>query len=68
MKGGSLHSKLIKNGPLKEILIQTYAIKLLNALSYLHDEMNICHRDIKCANILIDDKDNIKLADFGCSK
>ena len=37
------------------------------ALEYCHDVVNIIHRDIKPENILIDDNDDIKLADFGVS-
>lgn len=36
-------------------------------LQHLHKN-NIIHRDIKCANILIDNNNNIKLGDFGIIK
>ena len=36
-------------------------------VQYLHSE-NICHRDIKAANILCQDLTSVKLADFGASK
>ncbi|KAJ2901919.1 hypothetical protein MKZ38_001271 [Zalerion maritima] len=38
--------------------------QIMQGVSYLHD-LNICHRDIKCENILIANGGIIKLADFG---
>ncbi|EEF49828.1 mitogen activated protein kinase kinase kinase 3, mapkkk3, mekk3, putative [Ricinus communis] len=65
--GGSISSLLGKFGSFPEAVIRTYTQQLLLGLEYLHNN-GIMHRDIKGANILVDNKGCIKLADFGASK
>ncbi len=38
--------------------------QIINGMDYLHQN-NIIHRDLKLENIIIDDKKNIKIIDFG---
>ncbi|KAL0367570.1 UNVERIFIED_CONTAM: Mitogen-activated protein kinase kinase kinase NPK1 [Sesamum radiatum] len=65
--GGSISSLLGKFGSFPESVIRMYTKQLLIGLEYLHKN-KIMHRDIKGANILVDNKACIKLADFGASK
>ncbi|XP_057538830.1 mitogen-activated protein kinase kinase kinase NPK1-like [Amaranthus tricolor] len=65
--GGSISSLLGKFGSFPESVIRMYSKQLLLGLEYLHKN-GIMHRDIKGANILVDNKGCIKLADFGASK
>ncbi|OMO61224.1 hypothetical protein CCACVL1_23655 [Corchorus capsularis] len=65
--GGSISSLLGKFGAFPEAVVRMYTKQLLLGLEYLHKN-RIVHRDIKGANILVDNKGCIKLADFGASK
>jgi serine/threonine protein kinase len=67
MPGGSLSSMLKKFGIMNETVIRKFLKQILAGLAYLHGN-NIVHRDIKGANVLVDDRGNVKLADFGASK
>lgn len=40
---------------------------MVNALSFLHKELNVIHRDVKPSNILANRKGEIKMCDFGIS-
>jgi serine/threonine protein kinase len=45
-----------------------YVKQIASALKYMHEELHICHYDVKPANILLDNKGNAVLIDFGISK
>lgn len=47
--------------------IKCYMKQLLTGLHYCHLN-NVLHRDIKGSNLLIDNKGNLKLADFGLAR
>ncbi len=65
--GGSVTSLLRNYGAFEEPLVRNWVRQLLLGLNYLH-ERDIIHRDIKGANMLVDNKGGIKISDFGISK
>ena len=65
--GGSVATMLVNYGSLGETLIANFVRQILQGLNYLHSK-DIIHRDIKGANILVDNKGTVKISDFGISK
>lgn len=63
---GSL-AALYQKYHLQDSQVSAYTRQILNGLHYLH-RRNVLHRDIKCANILVDASGLVKLADFGLAK
>lgn len=63
---GSL-AALYQKYRLQDSQVSAYTRQILIGLNYLH-QRNVLHRDIKCANILVDSNGLVKLADFGLAK
>jgi serine/threonine protein kinase len=68
LSGGSLDDYVRRHGALDESEAMKYVKQIARALKYMHEEHHICHYDVKPANILLDDKGNAVLIDFGISK
>ena len=66
-KRGTISDLILNKGALQEKEVSKYCQQILKGLAYLH-ESKIVHRDLKCANILLDSYNNCKLTDFGISK
>ena len=63
MGAGRFHGVLERFGALTQSMVMNYTVQILRGLEYLHGE-NVVHRDIKSANILVDESGVIKLSDF----
>jgi len=68
-EGGSMTDLLEANAgfSLPEDCIRAVCASIVLGLEYLHGIANVCHRDIKCGNVLLTSDGNVKLADFGVS-
>jgi len=56
-----------KNLHIPILKIKHFMFQILEGIAYAHSQ-NICHRDLKPDNILVDEKENIKICDFGSAK
>ncbi|CCI46775.1 unnamed protein product [Albugo candida] len=65
--GGTIASMLKQFDAFSEPLIRIFVRQIVAGVAYLH-RMGIVHRDIKGANVLVNEQGVAKLADFGCSK
>lgn len=64
VSGGELFDYLVKKGRLTPKEARRFFRQIISALDFCHSH-SICHRDLKPENLLLDDKNNIKIADFG---
>ena len=66
-EGGSLADLVRSKGCLSESDATSYILQVAEALAYIHAE-NMNHLDVKPANILLNDRNEAILIDFGLSK
>lgn len=68
MSGGSVYDILHKKkGSFKLPALLRVAIDVSKGMDYLHKN-NIIHRDLKAANLLMDENEVVKVADFGVAR
>lgn len=65
--GGELFQHLRKAGHFPEDTARFYACQILLGLEYLHS-IDVVYRDLKPENVLLDERGDCCLADFGISK
>ncbi|SGZ50931.1 CIC11C00000000552 [Sungouiella intermedia] len=66
VEGGQLLDYIVSHGSLNEKYARKFARGIALALDYCHRN-NVVHRDLKIENIMINQKGDIKIIDFGLS-
>ncbi|XP_020088354.1 CBL-interacting serine/threonine-protein kinase 12-like [Ananas comosus] len=66
VRGGDLLHKLSTDGALSEAVGRKFFQQLISAVKFCHAR-GVYHRDIKLENLLVDEKGDLKLSDFGLS-
>lgn len=64
---GTLLNYINEHGAFSEENAAIIFAQLMLAVRYLHEDMHVCHRDIKAENVIFDSKRNIRIIDFGLS-
>ncbi|GIL50268.1 hypothetical protein Vafri_6477 [Volvox africanus] len=67
MSGGSVYDYIRREGPLKLTALLKLATDVARGMDYLH-QRKIIHRDLKAANLLMDENAIVKIADFGVAR
>lgn len=67
LSGGTLHDRFVIDGAVSLRETAHYLTQLAAALDYAHTQ-GIIHRDLKLANVLLDDAQNVLLSDFGIAR
>lgn len=66
VSGGELFDYIISHGKLEEDTGRKFFQQIISGVDYCHRHM-VVHRDLKPENLLLDSKNNVKIADFGLS-
>jgi serine/threonine-protein kinase len=64
VQGVDLYRKVAKEGPLDEAIAANFVMQAAAGLSHAH-EAGLIHRDVKPANMLIDNQGTVKVLDLG---
>lgn len=66
LQGTDLH-RLIRSRPLQPQFIKYFLYQILRGLKYVHSA-GVIHRDLKPSNILINERCDLKICDFGLAR
>uniref|UniRef100_A0A914NRH4 non-specific serine/threonine protein kinase n=1 Tax=Meloidogyne incognita TaxID=6306 RepID=A0A914NRH4_MELIC len=66
VSGGELFDYIVKHGRLRTHEARRFFQQIMSGVDYCHRHM-VVHRDLKPENLLLDERNNVKIADFGLS-